>query len=64
MGVSVGAENYYLRALAEKGQIKACNFCPRKRLSSAYSLTPRWNAQKKPSLRARFWSGRWWSMKL
>ena len=40
-------ENYHLRALAEKGQIKARNFLSlENKLSSAYSLTPRWNTKK------------------
>ena len=47
MGVSVGAVNYCLRALADKGQIKVRNFrCSQNKLRYAYVLTPRGVAAK------------------
>lgn len=47
LGVSVGAVNYCLRALVEKGQIKVRNFrCAHNKLRYAYILTPRGVAEK------------------
>jgi EPS-associated MarR family transcriptional regulator len=47
LGVSVGAVNYCLRALVEKGQIKVRNFrCSGNKLRYAYILTPRGVAEK------------------
>lgn len=47
LGVSVGAVNYCLRALAEKGQIKVRNFrSSDNKLRYAYFLTPRGVAEK------------------
>ena len=47
LGVSLGATNYLLRALLEKGAIKMQNFqASRKKLSYAYMLTPAGLAQK------------------
>ena len=47
MGVSVGAVNYCLRALVNKGQIKVRNFrCSQNKLRYAYVLTPRGVAEK------------------
>jgi EPS-associated MarR family transcriptional regulator len=41
LGVSLGATNYVLRALLDKGAIKIQNFqASRKKLSYAYLLTP------------------------
>ena len=46
-GVSVGAVNYCLHALAQKGQIKVRNFqSSRNKLRYAYILTPRGMAEK------------------
>tara|TARA_R100001244_G_C5138244_1_gene127356 strand:- start:4 stop:360 length:357 start_codon:yes stop_codon:yes gene_type:complete len=47
LGVSVGAVNYCLRALAQKGQIKVRNFqSSDSKLRYAYILTPRGMAEK------------------
>ena len=47
LGVSVGAVNYCLRALAEKGQIKVRNFrSSDNKLRYAYLLTPRGVTEK------------------
>jgi EPS-associated MarR family transcriptional regulator len=47
LGVSVGAVNYCLRALAQKGQIKVRNFqSSDNKLRYAYILTPRGMAEK------------------
>ena len=47
LGVSVGAVNYCLRALAQKGQIKVRNFqSSGNKLRYAYILTPRGMAEK------------------
>ncbi|MBM1689173.1 MarR family EPS-associated transcriptional regulator [Sulfitobacter geojensis] len=47
LGVSLGAVNYCLRALVEKGQIKVQNFrASDNKLRYAYILTPRGMAQK------------------
>ncbi len=47
LGVSVGAVNYCLRALVEKGQIKVRNFrSSNNKLRYAYILTPRGVAEK------------------
>jgi len=47
LGVSVGAVNYCLRALAQKGQIKVRNFqSSRNKLRYAYILTPQGLAEK------------------
>ena len=47
LGVSVGAVNYCLRALAQKGQIKVRNFqSSDSKLRYAYILTPRGLAEK------------------
>jgi EPS-associated MarR family transcriptional regulator len=47
VGVSVGAVNYCLRALVEKGQIKVHNFqCSNNKLRYAYILTPHGVAEK------------------
>ena len=47
VGVSVGAVNYCLRALVEKGQIKVRNFqSSHTKLRYAYILTPRGVAEK------------------
>ncbi|MGJ8555923.1 MAG: MarR family EPS-associated transcriptional regulator [Sulfitobacter geojensis] len=47
LGVSLGAVNYCLRALVEKGQIKVQNFrASDNKLRYAYILTPRGIAQK------------------
>ncbi len=47
LGVSLGATNYVLRALMEKGAIKIQNFqASRKKLSYVYLLTPMGIAEK------------------
>ncbi len=47
LGVSVGKTNYLLRALIEKGLIKADNFrTSRNKLAYVYLLTPQGLAQK------------------
>jgi EPS-associated MarR family transcriptional regulator len=47
VGVSVGAVNYCLHALVEKGQIKVHNFqCSNNKLRYAYILTPHGVAEK------------------
>ena len=47
LGVSLGAVNYCLRALTEKGQVKVRNFrSSDNKLRYAYILTPRGIAQK------------------
>lgn len=47
LGVSLGAVNYCLRALAERGQVKIRNFrAAGNRLRYAYVLTPRGIAAK------------------
>lgn len=47
LGVSLGAVNYCLRALAEKGQIKVGNFrSSNNKTRYAYILTPRGIAEK------------------
>ena len=54
LGVSLGATNYILRALLEKGAIKVRNFRGNSRkLSYAYILTPQGLAEK-AALTARF----------
>ena len=54
LGVSLGATNYVLRALLEKGAIKVRNFRGNSRkLSYAYILTPQGLAEK-ATLTARF----------
>lgn len=54
LGVSLGAVNYSLRALIEKGMVKAQNFSKSdKKLSYAYILTPKGLAEKS-LLTARF----------
>ena len=47
LGVSLGAVNYCLRALTEKGQVKVSNFrSSNNKLRYAYILTPRGVAEK------------------
>jgi EPS-associated MarR family transcriptional regulator len=47
LGVSLGAVNYCLRALTEKGQVKVCNFrSSDNKLRYAYILTPGGIAEK------------------
>jgi EPS-associated MarR family transcriptional regulator len=54
LGVSLGGVNYSLRALVEKGMVKAQNFSSSdKKLSYAYILTPKGLAEKS-LLTARF----------
>jgi len=54
MGVSLGKANYCLRALVEKGLIKARNFkASRNKRAYAYFLTPK-GAREKARVTARF----------
>lgn len=54
LGVSVGKVNYVLRALIDKGTVKARNFRnSRKKLAYAYLLTPK-GASDKAQLAQRF----------
>ena len=54
LGISLGGVNYSLRALVEKGMVKAQNFSSSdKKLSYAYILTPKGLAEKS-MLTARF----------
>ena len=54
LGISLGCVNYSLRALADKGMVKAQNFSSsNKKLSYAYILTPKGLAEK-TLLTARF----------
>lgn len=54
LGISLGGVNYSLRALVEKGMVKAQNFSGSdKKLAYAYILTPRGLAEKS-MLTARF----------
>ena len=47
LGISLGAVNYSLRALVEKGMLKAQNFSSSdKKLAYAYILTPKGLAEK------------------
>ena len=47
LGISLGGVNYSLRALVEKGMVKAQNFSSSdKKLAYAYFLTPRGLAEK------------------
>lgn len=54
LGISLGGVNYSLRALVEKGMVKAQNFSSSdKKLSYAYILTPK-GLVEKSQLTARF----------
>ena len=54
LGISLGGVNYSLRALVEKGMVKAQNFSSSdKKLAYAYILTPKGLAEKS-MLTARF----------
>ena len=54
LGISLGGVNYSLRALVEKGMVKAQNFSSsEKKLAYAYILTPKGLAEKS-LLTARF----------
>ena len=54
LGISLGGANYSLRALVEKGMVKAQNFSSSdKKLAYAYILTPKGLAEKS-LLTARF----------